>query len=129
VQAALVQNPNVNWVVGVFDQPASIAVTEIQQAGLASKVKVAAMDGVPANVELVRKGQVQEFDLALCQQEDGWAAVDAAARLYSHVKVPFNIPVSTYLISPQNISTVPANNVWPGPVDYEGQFEALWGKS
>jgi ribose transport system substrate-binding protein len=128
VQAALVQNPNANWIVGVFDQPASIAVTEVQQAGLASKVKVAGMDGVPANIELVRKNQVQVFDLALCQQEDGWAAVDAAARLYSHVHVPFSIPVSTYLISEQNVASVPADNVWPGPVNYQGQFEALWNK-
>lgn len=128
VQAALVQNPGTNWVVGVFDQPASIAVTEVQQAGLASKVKVAGMDGVPANVELIRKGQVQVYDLALCQQEDAWAAVDAAARIYSHVHVPFNINVSTYLISTQNVASVPANNVWPGPVNYAGQFETLWGK-
>ena len=41
------------------------------------------------SVELIRKGQVQVYDLALCQQEDAWAAVDAAARIYSGVKVPF----------------------------------------
>jgi len=129
VQAALVQNPGTNWVVGVFDQPASIAVTEIQEAGLAGKIKVAGMDGVPANVELIRKGQVQVYDLALCQQEDAWAAVDAAARIYSGAKVPFSINVSTYLISPQNIGSIPADNVWPGPVNYTGQFQQLWNKS
>ncbi|HEX3962981.1 MAG TPA: substrate-binding domain-containing protein [Trebonia sp.] len=129
VQAALTQNPSTNWVVGVFDQPASIAVTEVQQAGLASKVKVAGMDGVPANIQLIRKGQVQVYDLALCQQEDGWAAVDAAARLYSHVHVPFDINVSTYLVSPENVSSVPADNVWPGPANYPSQFTQLWKKS
>jgi ribose transport system substrate-binding protein len=128
VQAALVQNPNANWVVGVFDQPASIAVTKVQQAGLANKVKVAGMDGVPANLQLIRKGQVQVYDIAVSQQEDAWAAADAAARLYSGVKVPFSVPVSVYLMSPSNIDTVPSDNVWPGSKNYEAQFEQLWGK-
>ena len=128
VQAALVQNPNANWVVGVFDQPASIAVTKVQQAGLANKVKVAGMDGVPANLQLIRKGQVQQYDIAVSQQEDAWAAADAAARLYSGTKVPFSVPVSVYLMSPNNIDSVPSDNVWPGSKNYEAQFQQLWGK-
>jgi ribose transport system substrate-binding protein len=126
VQAALVQNPGVNWVVGVFDQPASVAVTEVQQAGLSAKVKVAGMDGVPANLELIRKGQVQVYDEAVSQPEDAWVAVDAAARIYSGLKVPFDISVVTYLISPDNISSIPADNVWPGPANYPAQFKQLW---
>jgi len=126
VQAALVQNPDTNWVVGVFDQPASVAVTEIQQAGMSAKVKVAGMDGVPANLELIRKGQIQVYDEAISQVEDGWVAVDTAARVYSGQKVPFDVGVTTYLISPNNISTIPADNVWPGPPNYPQQFVQLW---
>lgn len=126
VQAALVQNPDTDWVVGVFDQPASVAVTEIQQAGLSAKVKVAGMDGVPANLELIRKGQIQVYDEAISQAEDGWVAVDAAARIYSGLKVPFDVGVNTFLISPNNIATIPADNAWPGPPNYPQQFEQLW---
>lgn len=128
VQAALVQNPNANWVVGVFDQPASIAVTQIQQAGRADTVKVAGMDGVPANLQLIRKNQVQVYDIAVSQQEDAWAAADAAARLYSGTKVPFSVPVNVFLISPNNIASIPSDNVWPGSKNYEDQFKQLWGK-
>jgi ABC-type xylose transport system substrate-binding protein len=128
VQAALVQNPGTNWVVGVFDQPASVAVTKVQQAGLAAKVKVAGMDGVPANLQLIRKNQVQVYDIAVSQQEDAWAAADAAARIYSGAKVTFSVPVSVYLISPNNIASIPADNVWLGSKNYEDQFKQLWGK-
>ena len=129
VQAALVQNPSANWVVGVFDQPASVAVTQVQQAGLSNRVKARAWTACPANLELIRKGQIQVYDKAVSQPEDASVALDAAARIYSGLKVPFDIGVSTYLISPNNIATIPASNVWPGPANYPKQFQQLWNNA
>jgi ribose transport system substrate-binding protein len=129
LQASLNQNPNVNWVVGVYDQAASIAVTQIQQAGKQDSINVAGMDGNPANVELVLKGQVQKYDLAFGQGEDSWSGVDAAARIYSGKPVPRVIPVNTFLVTKENATQLGKDRTWPGPTGFRDQFKKLWGVS
>jgi ribose transport system substrate-binding protein len=129
IEAELRSHPEIDWIVGVTDQVANIAVTQVQQAGLSSKVKVAGMDGNPPNVQLIRQKHIQALDLTVGQGEDGMAAVDAAARVYTGEKVPFEVPVTTFLINEDNVSEVPEEtNQWLGPPEYQQQFEELWGK-
>ncbi len=129
LQSALTKDPKISSIVGVLDQTASIAVTQVQQAGKQKNITVAGMDGNPPNVQLIRQGQVQTLDMAVGQGEDGWTAVDAAARIYSGQPVPFNDPVNTFLITAKNVSQVDStSNTWLGPETYQAQFKALWGK-
>jgi len=128
LQASLNQNPDVNWVVGVYDQAASIAVTQIEQAAKQNTISVAGMDGNPANITLVAKGEVQKYDLAFGQGEASWSGVDAAARIYSGATLPFLIPVNQFLVTQDNASALGADKTWPGPKGYEDQFKKLWGK-
>lgn len=128
VQAELVQNPDLNWMVGVFDDPATVLITQVEQAGKHGQIRVGANDGVPANIQMIRDGR-QAFDVAISQAENAWLAVDAAARLVSGQTVPAVLDVDLFLITPDNVATIPElTNTWPGPPDYEGQYKALWGK-
>jgi ribose transport system substrate-binding protein len=129
LQAALVQHPNVDWIQAVFDGAASIAVTQVQQSGKQSKISVVGLDGNAPNIQLIRDGDVQKYDIALAQEEDGWQAVDAAARVYSGQPVDYNIPVNFLLVSSKNVGQIPSSNVWPGSPNYPAYFAKLWNQS
>jgi ABC-type sugar transport system substrate-binding protein len=79
IQAALVQNPNLNWMVGVYDDNASVIITQVQQAGKQGQIKVGSNDGVAANIQQIRDGK-QAFDLAISQAEDRRADGSADSR-------------------------------------------------
>jgi ribose transport system substrate-binding protein len=132
MQAALNSNPELNWIVGVFDQAASIAVTQVQQAGKQEQVSVAGMDGNPANVQLMLEGQVQKFDVDFDIGPVAWGGVDAAARIYSGQKVPGEVPnglpAQPYLLTQENVKKLGPSKTWPGPPNFEKEFEELWGK-
>lgn len=132
IQAALNTNPELNWIVGVFDQAASIAVTQVQQAGKQEQISVAGMDGNPANVELMLKKQVQKFDLSFDLAPVPWGGVDAAARIYSGqevpAEVPYGIPAQNYLLTQENVAALGSSKTWEGPPNFEKEFEELWEK-
>jgi ribose transport system substrate-binding protein len=132
IQAALNSNPDLNWIVGVFDQAAGIAVTQVQQAAKQEQISVAGMDGNPANVQLMLEGQVQKFDLAFDIGPVAWGGVDAAARIYSGQKVPSEvpdaIPAQPYLLTQENVSGLGESKTWEGPPNFESEFEELWEK-
>jgi ribose transport system substrate-binding protein len=129
IQAELNQNPDIDWIVGVFDAAASIAVTQVQQAGKQDQIQVAGMDADPPNIDLILKKDVQVFDLAFDFGASSWGAVDAAARLYSGQEVPGGVPANTLLVTPENVEQLLPGKNWPGPKGYEEQFKALWGTS
>ncbi|HVW46650.1 MAG TPA: sugar ABC transporter substrate-binding protein [Solirubrobacterales bacterium] len=130
VQAALNSNPELNWVVGVYDQAASIAATQVLQAGKGDQISVAGMDGNPENVELMLKKQVQKFDLAFDLGPVAWSGVDAAARIYSGQKVgtevPRGVPAQQYLLTWDNVASLGPSKTWAGPPHFEEEFKELW---
>lgn len=126
IQASLNSDPSINYIVGVFDGAAAIAVQQVEQAGKSSQIKVVGMDADPANVEYLLKKQVQVFDAAFGFGSGPWGAVDAAARLYAGQKVPKNDPASIYLLTQQNASTTGPSKIWQGPPNYQQQFKTLW---
>jgi ribose transport system substrate-binding protein len=127
-QAELNQNPDINWIVGVFDGVAAIATTQVQQAGKQDSINVAGMDADPANIGEMEKKGVQKLDVAFAFAETPWAAADAAARIYSGVDVPAGIPANIFLVTQDNTDQLPASKVWDGPPDYKEQFKKLWTK-
>jgi|GEM_PF-5992050 len=128
LQAQLNQEPDINWIVGIYDQAASIAVTQVQQAGKQDSISVAGMDGNPPNIALLQNEEVQKYDIAFGLAVGSWGAVDAAARLYSGQKVPAAIPAQSLLVSWKNAQSLGEKKIWPGPENFEGQFEELWEK-
>jgi ribose transport system substrate-binding protein len=127
-QAELNSNPNLNWIVGVFDGAAAIATTQIQQAGKQDSISVAGMDADPANITTMQKGGPQKLDVAFAFAETPWAAADAAARIYSGQDVPAGVPANIFLVTQDNLDQLPPSKVWDGPTDYKQQFMKLWNK-
>ena len=126
LQAAINANPNLNWIVGCFDVAAGIAVTQVQQAGKQDSISVAGMDGQPANIDFMLKKQVQKLDVAFAFASTPWSAIDAAARIYSGLKVPASIPAQQLLVTWDNAKTLLPAKTYNGPTTYQAQFKKLW---
>jgi ribose transport system substrate-binding protein len=122
--AVIQQNPNINWYAGPNDGVPAAVAQAIRQSGK-SGLHTASVYGYTPNLQLVRTGQ-QAFDIMHSHAEWGWAAVDAAARVFSGLKVPNTEDVTVVNYTQQNAATI--GPFYNGPPNYQAQFEKLWGK-
>ena len=76
VTAAIQANPDLNYIVGVFGAPTLISATAVNESG--RDISVAGLDGDPANIELIRQGDVMQAAIAFGRGEAAWAGVDAS---------------------------------------------------
>ncbi len=128
ITAALEAHPDVNWVIGNFDEASALAVLAVEKLGRQNTIKVGGMDADPQNLEYIKDNKVQVVDATVGQGEVAWAAVYSASRLLSGYKVPLATPVNIWLIDPSNIKEVPSSGLFFGPNNYQSKFEALWEK-
>jgi ribose transport system substrate-binding protein len=81
VEAALSADPNINYVLPVYDSMAQFAAPAIQAAGKTGKTFIATFNGTPAILDLVRTGGVVTMDVADNTTDVALAGLDAAMRL------------------------------------------------
>lgn len=124
LQAALQSNPDLTHIVGTFDAVALAAADAVRQAGKTDQIKVAGHDANAPNLELVRNGDIQGADATTGAIEPGWAAADAAARIIAGEEVPDIVPVTSVLVTAENVEQI--GDRYEGPDGFEDQFRALW---
>lgn len=127
VLTELQENPGANWAVGPFDEVATYLTQGVQQSGKTSSVKVASLYGYSPNLQEVRSGG-QAIDIMQGKYEQGWAAVDAAARIMAGKPVPANFELNLMAYTKQTAKTLGTAG-FLGSKNYQQQFEELWGKS
>jgi ribose transport system substrate-binding protein len=81
VESALAADPNINYVLPVYDSMAQFAAPAIQAAGKTGKTFIATFNGTPAILDLVRTGDVVKMDVADNTTDVALAGLDAARRL------------------------------------------------
>jgi ribose transport system substrate-binding protein len=81
VEAALSADPNINYVLPVYDSMAQFAAPAIQAAGKTGKTFIATFNGTPAILDLVRTGSVVTMDVADNTTDVALAGLDADMRL------------------------------------------------
>ena len=79
-QSEIRRDPNVNYLLPIFDGMGLFAATGVRQAGAAERVKLAAFNGVPAALALVQKGDVFAADPGQSNEWIGWHAIDQSLR-------------------------------------------------
>jgi ribose transport system substrate-binding protein len=81
VQAALVKDPKINYIVGLYDSAeAPFIVSAVKQANAGSRVKVVTFNGTPSVLKLVKSGDV-EMDVSENLDWVSYAVADQAMRL------------------------------------------------
>jgi ribose transport system substrate-binding protein len=81
VQSALQADPNVNWVLPIYDSMSLGAEAGIRAAGKANDVRIASYNGTPAILKLIQAGDIMAANMGENINWLGWANMDQAFRI------------------------------------------------
>ena len=126
-QTALLQHPEANAVVTLYDAIIILAVAPaLQQAGR-TKMIVAGGEGDPANLELIRRNKLRSSAFAVAVQDSGYPIADNMIRLLAH-KRPVDQATAVLLIDKQhNIKRI--HGYYNGFFPYAKYYSKLWQKA
>jgi ribose transport system substrate-binding protein len=133
VQTALTQDPDLNWVLPVFDAPVQYIIPAIRGAGRTGDVHIATFDGSPSVLKDVAEGEFVAMDVGDNLEQTGWAAIDQSLRILSGVK-PIEYPgaaVGVRVWTSENIAEAgdpPVASEGYGDAYKDGYLKA-WGLS
>jgi ribose transport system substrate-binding protein len=125
LQAELQSNSEIEYMVGTFDAVSLAAAEAIRQAGKTEEIQVGGFDANGPNLEMIRNEEIQKFDVTSGTTEPGWVAADAAARVINGEELPPSTPVTTVMVTANNIEQI--GEAYLGAEGFEEQFKTLWG--
>jgi ribose transport system substrate-binding protein len=132
IVAYLRSHPSVNYVYLSFQDLDAGVAAAIRAAGLSGKVKIVGTEGQASQLQEVVNGQEAMWSV-LPEPYVMWVVVDWMARLSEGVLTPASLSatdegvafiVDTSAKASAQLSANGGN--WPGPADYQTQFEKLW---
>lgn len=126
-QSQLKRNPDTNWIFPAFDAQAVFVVPAVKQANFDEKVKLGSINAVQANLELIKKGDVQVVDVGNPNAWLGWAAVDRMFRAMAG-EPPAVSQVPIRLFDKSNLQGVDASEeeqLFEG-ADFRAEYRKLW---
>ena len=132
IVAYLRSHPSVSYVYLSFQDLDAGVAAAIRAAGLASKVKIVGTEGEASQLQEVVNGQEAMWSV-LPEPYVMWVVVDWMARLSEGVLTPASLNatdegVAFIVDTPAKASAQLSANGgnWPGPTNYQSQFEKLW---
>jgi ribose transport system substrate-binding protein len=127
-QSVVRKNPNLNYILPIFDDMGVFITAGVQQANAADRVKVAALDGTPAALKVIQEGDVFTANPGQPTGWLGWHALDQAMRLMLGEK-PGNPEIPSRLLDDENLQGVDVEDVDApyGNPKYREGFRQLWG--
>ncbi len=127
VQAALLSNPGINFILPIYDTMTQFVVPAVHITGKDRSVRIASFNGTPFVLDYVREGKV---DMVIGENTD-WiarATVDGYLRALCGLKVPADIGVPFYIFDAGNAKDagIPAKFDQGYGIDYVGGFRKAW---
>jgi ribose transport system substrate-binding protein len=122
------ENPDVSYLLPIFDGMGIFVHAGILQAGVGDRVKVAAFNGTPAALDLILEGDTFTGDPGQPNGWLGWHAVDQAMRGMLGLD-PGNPEIPIRFFDDENLADVDVNDLDEpyGDPDYRNGFKQLWG--
>lgn len=126
--SAIQQNPDVNYLLPIFDGMGIFVHAGILQANAGDRVKVAAFNGTPAALDLIVQGDTFTGDPGQPNGWLGWHAIDQALRGMLGEE-PGNPEIPIRFFDDESLEGLDVNDVDEpyGNPDYEAGFKELWG--
>lgn len=127
VQAALLADPTINYVLPVYDSMSQFIVPAIQVTG--SDAKIVSYNGTPFVLDLMRDGDIVEMNVGESLGWVGMAGVDANMRLLCDEGTVTKLNTPAFIFTDENVETAgnPATfNDGYGDAHIAG-FKKLWG--
>jgi ribose transport system substrate-binding protein len=130
ITSLLRRNPNVNYVVPIFDGMAVYLVPGIESAGLASKVKIVTGDGTPSVLADVLKHNIVIGDAGQPNVWTGLAIMDQTARVLAGVKPLANVGIPFRFFTASNLGGLNLNlkdaTPWFTRSNVLADYERIW---
>jgi ribose transport system substrate-binding protein len=128
VQSAITKNPNLDWVIPIYDGMSTPAGAGIQAAGKANDIKVATYNGTPAMLKQVADAPWMDMDISESMAWLAYANLDTVFRgLAGQEAIDEKAPLR--IMSKDNIAEAgdpPTPNKGLGD-SYLAGYEKLWG--
>jgi ribose transport system substrate-binding protein len=128
-QAAIRENPDLNYILPIFDNMAIFITAGIQQGGAADRVMNASFNGTPAALQLIQQDDVLTADPGQPNGWLGWHVVDQALRgMLDEQPSDPRIPIR--FLDDDNLEGVDVNDLdapYGDALGYEEGFRQLWG--
>ncbi|WP_291051931.1 sugar ABC transporter substrate-binding protein [Herbiconiux sp.] len=126
LQTALQVDPDVNYVLPVWDSAMPFISPAIAASG--GTAKVLAHDGISASLELIASGKDQQGTVAMPPPGwIGWAAFDEVGRAITGAADPGYV-IPTRLVTSDNVGDGSVGDVSPNYADYQTAFTSAWSK-
>ena len=126
VQAALTKNPTANVVFAPYDAAITGGVAAaVQASGRDKQILLTGGEGLTPNIEMIRKGQGQDFAAGGPPRWAGFATVDGLNRVF-HGQPTVDEGIGQAVIDKDhNLPT--KTSYYDGKSDYEANFKKIWG--
>lgn len=130
-QSAVQADPNVNWILPIYDSMGLFAAQGITAAGKTGSVHIASYNGTPAVMKLIQTGDVYAMDAGENINWLAYATIDQVGRVITHSPIikSGNEETPLRVFSKSNIKeagTPPTANLGYGTAYVKG-YDKLWG--
>jgi len=127
ITTELRRDPSINWIIPPFGGAVVHAIEGMRAADALDRVRLVALDGIAANLDLIREGEVLEADIMLAIAWHGWAQIDLIARaLLEEPKL--NARINQRFLTEQNLApTNDVDEILGMEPPFRDQFRRLWG--
>jgi ribose transport system substrate-binding protein len=136
VQSALRSNPDIKYVLPLYDGSVSFVAPAIQAAGKSGDVKVVSFNATPAVLEMVKKNPDMVIaDVGGPNKWEGWSQVDEFGRILSGGQATSDIKLPMRTFDAANLKDIDVKgneaneSDWYGVPDWRQQFLNQWGIS
>lgn len=129
VQAALNADPNINYILPVYDSQSQFIVPAITAAGKTGKVHIATYDGTPFVLKMMQDGGTVRMDVGEDLDWVSKAVMDQDMRVAAGLPPVKNTNTPLYIFTKKNVDTAgtpPKNSTGYGKAYITG-YDKLWG--
>lgn len=128
VQTALLREPDMNYIITIFDSATQFVVPGVDAAGKTGQVGIATFNNTPFVLENVQKGVIT-MDVGESINWIGYATMDQVLRALSGVEPSTTATATLRVFTKDNadILGTPADNEKGYTSDYAGEYLKLWG--
>jgi ribose transport system substrate-binding protein len=131
VQAALVRDPTIDYLIPIYDSMSQYAVPAILAVDAAERVKIATFNGTPFVLEMLQENDIVAMDVGENLAWLGWAAMDQAFRLIAGEEPARSEHTPLRVFTDANVDETgrpPELDKGYGDAFVQG-YERLWGVS